>query len=222
MDITETIAAIAALGVAAQGLVDTSKVLGGGISLAGFGYIRKALAPFMAALTLTDPDEPLELVRANWINGVDKEAQKSATRNLIRLGLTSTTAATLAAGVPSVDGAALANIAGMIERGETLSDQDLAVLARFDAVVDARLDAAYERADQFYRNSAKAAAAVVSVVIALVAAAFYFPVEPGETAARNYLVAIMVGLVAVPIAPIAKDLSSAITTAVKALKLGRT
>ena len=52
LGIGEMIAAIAALGVAAQGLVDTSKFFNGGISRAGLGYIREALAPFGIELGL--------------------------------------------------------------------------------------------------------------------------------------------------------------------------
>ncbi|WP_394890517.1 hypothetical protein ACG873_03825 [Mesorhizobium sp. AaZ16] len=57
--IGKVIAATAALGTASFGLVDASKALRGGISNVGFGFIRKALQPFQAALKLIDDKDPV-------------------------------------------------------------------------------------------------------------------------------------------------------------------
>lgn len=220
LGIGEMIAAIAALGVAAQGLVDTSKFFNGGISRAGLGYIREALAPFARGLEVAAGPNPFTTIEANWINGVPKDEQKQATLNLIRLGLTGTTADGLALDVESVDGPRLQTVAEKLEAGEKLEESDLALLARFDSVVDVRLSAAYERADQYYRNSAKLAAGVVSLFLSLLVVA----ASPGITGYRGpaeFMVALLIGLIAVPLAPVSKDLTSAISTAVKALKLGK-
>ena len=44
--ITDFVAAAGAFGTAAFGLVDASKCFGGGASNAGFGFIKRELAPF--------------------------------------------------------------------------------------------------------------------------------------------------------------------------------
>lgn len=220
LDIGGMIAAIAALSVAAQGLVDSSKFFNGGISRAGLGFIKKALAPFERGLEIAAGPDPFTAIEANWINGVQKDEQKQATLNLIRLGLTGTTASHLATDIEAVDGTRLQMVAEKLEAGTTLEETDLALLARFDSVVDVRLSAAYERADQYYRNSAKLAAGVVSLCLSLIAVT----ASPGITGYHGFaemMVALLIGLIAVPLAPVSKDLTSAVSTAVKALKLGK-
>jgi hypothetical protein len=76
------------------------------------------------------------------------------------------------------------------------------------------MDAGFERADQLYRNASKLLAALISVILA-VAAVFVYD---GSHVHDDLGVAVLVGLVATPLAPIAKDLSSALGTAVNALK----
>jgi hypothetical protein len=73
-NITDSIAAIAALGTAAYGLVDASKALWGGVSNAGFSRIKTALSPFNPALE-TLRNSPWQTLRANWLNGVPKADQ---------------------------------------------------------------------------------------------------------------------------------------------------
>jgi hypothetical protein len=213
-DIGQIIAAVAALGTAAYGLVDTSKVFRGGISNVGYGFLRIALLPFREALELVDKTNPYAVAKANWLNGMDKTEQKTMVKGLIRLGLTKDTAPALAAAVSNIDGTTLGDIAVKINAGQVLTDAEITLLGRFEAVVDARLDAAFERADQKYRNTSKVAAAVVAIVLAEVGALQLFGTLDGGNAAKAFLV----GLVAVPIAPIAKDLTSAMTTAVAAFK----
>lgn len=214
-DIGQIIAAVAALGTAAYGLVDTSKVFRGGISNVGYGFLRSALIPFKPALELVDKTDPYAAAKANWLNGMDKTEQKTMVKGLIRLGLTKETASTMVAAVPNIDGVALGDIAVKINAGQVLTETEITLLGRFEAVVDARLDAAFERADQKYRNTARVAAAVVAVVLAEVGAFQLFGTLDGGTGVKAFLV----GLVAVPLAPIAKDLTSAISTAVAAFKV---
>ena len=93
------------------------------------------------------------------------------------------------------------------------------MLGRFDATVDARLDAGFERAEQKYRNTSRVIAGVFAVIMAVIggwvvtktSAAEYFFNE-------DFVTALIVGIIAVPLAPIAKDLTSALGTGVKAFK----
>lgn len=206
-----SIAAIGALGTAAFGLVDATKAFRGGISNMGLGLIRDVLKPFEAALRIVDGEDPFFFATANWLNGMDKGEQKTLIKNHIRLGLTTRTAHDLAAAVGNIDGELLARVAAKMEAGEEPTPAELTMLGRFEAVVDARLGAAFERAEQVYRNTAKVAAAAVAIILALAAA-------PAVMETADYGLALLIGLIATPLAPVAKDVSSALSTAVAAFK----
>lgn len=212
------LSAVAALGTAAFGLIDATKPFNGGISNVGYHFIGSALAPFETALKAIDAEQPYAVVKANWLNGMDKSEQKAAARNLIRLGFNSKTAPIIAGHVLADDTGLLVGIAGKMESGETPSETELAVLARFDAIIDARLDAAFERAEQQFRNTSRVAAAATAIVLAELGAAI---VNHSDFGPRHFALAFLIGLVAVPVAPIAKDLSSAISTAAGAFKAVR-
>jgi hypothetical protein len=68
------------------------------------------------------------------------------------------------------------------------------------------VDRAYERADQLYRNSCKALACAFAVALAFLGDAQLNWAIPGWQA-------LIVGLVATPLAPMAKDIANAIQTA---------
>jgi hypothetical protein len=209
MNIGEAIAAIGALGTASFGLVDAAKAFWGGPSLCGFGYIKKTMAPFAPAITVVDAGSFEATLRANWINGVDEDTQKAKAKALIHLGLKGENAAKLA-NAAGLDGAVLKAVAEKIDTGTSLDPNDVAVIGRFDAIVSAKLDCAYERADQAYRNCAKLLAGVAAVILACCAnAVLSQPV--------GWWTAVLVGIVATPLAPIAKDLSSSLSAAASAL-----
>lgn len=208
------ISAIAALGTAAFGLVDSSKAFKGGISNVGYGFIKAALKPFEPALRVIDHDDSYAVAKANWLNGLPPGDQKAIVRNLIRLGFNSQTAPGLAELVLPENRDLLTDIARKIEQGDTPSEAELAVLARFDAIIDARLDAAFERADQKFRNTARVAAAGVAIVLGEAGAMFVYQ----SAGAEVLLLGLLVGVIAVPVAPIAKDLASAVSTAVMTFK----
>jgi hypothetical protein len=214
--ISGVIAAIAALGTAGYGLVDTTKVFWGGVSNAGFGYITSALAPFAPALQAAGGATWKFTLRAHWINGMSKDDQKAIAKSLIHLGLSSDNARLIA--LPArVDATALLTAATNVDTGVALTPADINVLGRMDAMIEATLDGGFERADQLYRNASKALAALFAIILAC--AGEYVIQEASHSAAPGgYLLAILVGIVAVPLAPVAKDLSSALAVAVKAMK----
>jgi hypothetical protein len=159
------ITAMGALGTAAFGLVDATKVFGGGVSNIGFGSIERALRPFGTALESATPDWRATL-RANWINGVAKEDQKTAAKTLIRLGISATNVDALAT-AGHVDQAELHKALDAIGTGAPLSVADAQVFGRFNAVIDAVMDAGYELGEQRYRNACKLVAGVIAVLLAL-------------------------------------------------------
>lgn len=228
------ITAMGALGTAAFGLVDASKAFGGGASRYGLKYVFRALKPYEGALHRANSAWRLG-VEANWINGVDKAVQKDAVKTLIRLGLRSSMSEALAA-AGGVDPTALHDAMIAIETGHTLTPQQADVFGRFNAVVDAHMDAGFERGDQRYRNAAKLFAAAVSVGLAWWAAYIMWraqlPIARPVTGALGpsghatildffdsplFGAATVAGLLAVPIAPIAKDLASSLQAAAKAV-----
>lgn len=215
-DLGAALAGLSALSTASFGLLDVSKGVGGGISNIGAGKIRTALLPFKDALgAALGADGWWPVVRANWIAGVAKADQKAKAQALIKLGLSRVNAPQVAIAA-HVDAAALTDAVTKLETGTALTDADLNVLGRMNATIDALLDAAFEAADQRYRNVCRLLAAAVSLLLTYLAWRLW------PTATDNprpsLWVAFGVGLLAIPLAPVAKDLTSALSSAMQALK----
>ncbi len=225
-NIANFIAAAGGLGTAAFGLVDASKAVAGGMSNPGFGYVRKAVEALVvdagAGRLVFGKAQVLGTLRANWLNGVSKADQKAIAKSFIRLGLTPGNARQLATATGG-DPVELTRVAERVRNGQALTPEDVNILGRFDAVVSANLDLGYERADQLYRNAAKIAAALIALVLAAIGGGvIYFnhsatPTLGAYLSSNQFVLALLVGVVATPLAPAAKDLSSALTAAVKAV-----
>jgi hypothetical protein len=195
--------------------VDASKVFGGGVNHIGFRGIKAAVTPLTPVNTV--PGVPanalpqqkiLATLQANWFNGTDLGSQKSIAKSLIKLNLNAGNAPALAAAT-GVNPTALTDIATSIAAGTPLIPAQSDVFARFDLMVTALLDEAYQRSDQVYRNWTRALAMVVAVVLALVG---------GNIAHVDATTSLLAGLVATPLAPIAKDVSTALATAVNTMQ----
>lgn len=217
------ITAIGALGTAAFGLVDATKIFGGGVSNIGFGSIDHALSPFKSALESATVDWRATL-RANWINGMAKEDQKTAAKTLIRLGISSTNVDALAL-AGHVDQADFRNALDAIGTGAPLSVAQAQVFGRFNAVIDAVMDAGYELGEQRYRNACKLIAGVIAIGLALWAGSLIrdLPLPISLHGPNNYIGshlfwwALFVGAISVPVAPIAKNLASSLQDAASAV-----
>ena len=135
----------------------------------------------MTVLSLTPSAHPniLAMLQANWFSGADLASQKRLAKSLIELNLIPANAAL---GVDPSD-------------------------PRFDLIVTAMLDEAYQRADQLYRDGTRAWAMAISIALALIGGHILHAPLAGS---------LLVGLLATPLAPIAKDLSTALATAVNA------
>lgn len=214
------ITAIGALGTAAFGLVDATKAFGGGVSNFGLPGLNRTVGRFSGALDRAlGKDEKgkaewRRVVRSHWINGRSRDEQKAIVKSLIRLGLASETAPALAkAGHVKAD--ALAAVAVKLEQGSALIETDLNVLGRFDASIDAQLDAAFNRADQLYRNVSRVFAGVFSIGLTFLAT---WALGWGRD---TWALALVIGLLAVPLAPIAKDLASSLQAAAAAMRAAK-
>jgi hypothetical protein len=215
--IVNLIIAAGALGTAAMGLVDASKVFGGGPSNFGFGYVADALDPFLVPLTNNSigfsKAQILRTLKANWLNGVAKADQKAKAKSLIHLGLTTGSAPGLA-NAAGVNAAKLQSLAQKTADGANVSQDEINVLGQFDAVLSAALDAAYERGDQKYRNAAKLLSMAVATVLGGVGGWLAFG---SDYTTRDIILSLLVGVAATPLAPVAKDLASSLQAAVSAV-----
>jgi hypothetical protein len=218
------ITAMGAFGTAAFGLVDATKAIWGGISNVGFGSVLKALEPFTEALNGGSTFWK-DTLKANWINGMAKEDQKTAAKTLIRLGLPSADMTKLGA-LANLAPTALQTAMNSIKTGTALTLADTQTFGQLNAVIDAAMDAGFERGDQAYRNACKLAAMIAAVVLAiwagwlvrdLPAVAALVKGSHSYWDSRLFLWSIFVGVASVPIAPIAKDLASSLQAAASAV-----
>ncbi len=213
-DLGAALAGLSALSTAAFGLLDSTKAFGGGVSNIGFGPIETALARYDAPLRTSAGAHWRQIVRSHWVAGVPKAEQKAKAQALIKLGLTAANAPAIAVAA-LVDPKALTAAAVKLDKGQKLSDVDLNILGRMNAAIDIQLDAAFERADQQYRNTCRLLAGGVAMALSIAAWALW-PADAGKP--PTLLMAVLVGLLAIPVAPVAKDLTAGLSSAMKALK----
>jgi hypothetical protein len=217
--VTQTIAAIGALGTAAFGIVDASKSGFPFINHIGLSHIRKtieSLTPGPAGVNSLGRKQVLDTVEANWINGADLNRQKCTAISLIQGHMIATNATGLAQST-NVDATTLQSIAGNTLSGVALSPQEAAVQTRFDLILNTLIDEAYQRADQRYRNGTRSLAACVALFLAFVGGWVLLGCKFWEL--DHVVCALLVGLLAVPLAPIAKDVSSAVAAVADALQV---
>ena len=215
-NLPQIITAIGGLGTAAFGLVEATKVFWGGVNHIGFKGIRTAVTPLIPPGGALSQQKMLATLEANWFNGTDLGSQKAIAKSLIKLNLNAANAPAVASAT-GVDPAVLTAVATSIAADTPLTPAQLDVYARFDLIVTALLDEAYQRSDQVYRNGTKAWAMLFSILLALAGG---FVLHSGNPWSLDDTVEILVvGFLATPLAPIAKDLSTALATAVNTLQL---
>lgn len=225
IDLGNTVAAIGALGTASFALVDATKIgRNGGVSNSGFAFIEDAVRTFFPDARRRKPAAPgsedgvriLDVLHGNWINGTALADQKAIAKSLIKLRLTEETAARFAKAA-DVDAKVLSGVArAMVGGSSALTPEQSNALGRFDLALTATLDDGYTHADQRYRNSAKVLASIAAVLLAVAGgwavagtgAASYF-------GSATMWQAVLCGLLAIPLAPISKDLTSALQAGVK-------
>jgi hypothetical protein len=231
IDIGSVVGAIGALGLASFALVDATKIgRDGGVSHSGFIFIERAIQRLLPAERRTgrteDPDQPrtvLDIAHANWIVGLPLTDQKAIAKTLIKLRLTTETAPRFAA-VTHVNVEVLKHVAAKMNDGRDLTSTEANALGRFDLGLVALLDEGYQRADQRYRNATRTLASLIAIVLA-VFGGWAVSSSPGNTAdvayaseyffSKDMWLAFFCGLLATPLAPISKDLASALQAGVK-------
>jgi hypothetical protein len=211
------IEAIGLLGIAACGLVDATKSFAGGVNSIGFMRIEavvKSLTPGTGANGLTQ-DKIVDTLRANWYSGQELTSQKAIAKSLIKMGLNAGNAAALSKAT-GVDAGLLKIVAEKTSSGAALLPNESDANARFDFILTALLDELYQHADQAYTNGTRILAFVFSLMLAIFGG-WSLKGGPlsGYLRSNDLGLAIIVGLVATPLAPVAKDISKAVSAVVK-------
>jgi hypothetical protein len=236
------VTAIGGLGTAAFGMVDAIKPIG--VNHIGFtrisdgvkgltpdkpatppaanGNINNAQAVNAPAVTVAASALPqaqvLASLKANWYNGTDLSSQKSIAKSLIKMGLNPNSAPDLAKAT-GINSDLLKAVATKITNGVKLEPNESDVFSRFDFSLTAQLDELYQHADQVYRNWTRILAALFAIALAFVGG---WTLNDGTLSAylhsNDLWLALVAGVLATPLAPIAKDLSTALSTAVNTMQ----
>jgi hypothetical protein len=215
LDLPQATTAVGALGTAAFGLVDATKPLTS-INRTGLSHIQDAVSKFTPGATNNSltVQQILNTVAANWTNGTDLASQKAIAKSLIHLHLNAANATQIAAQA-GVDANILLSIAQKSAAAQPLSPQESDLFGRFDLIVTAVLDDAFTGADRDFRNATRLLAVIFAVILAIAGA---FILQKGAPGPADIGDAVLLGLLATPIAPFAKDLSTYLATAVNALQ----
>jgi len=222
-DLPNIITAIGGLGTAAFGLVDSTKVFWGGVNRIGFGKIKDAVTKLTPGTPVNGLSQTkiIATLRANWYNGQDLDNQKAVAKSLIKLGLNPGNAAAIASAT-GVDQAVLQSVAAKMAAATALTSNESDVFARFDLILTAMLDEVYQDGDQRYTNGTRVTAGIFAVLLAFVGGWIVNGQDIHTFVASNDLWrALISGVLATPLAPVAKDITSALSTAVNALQLGK-
>ena len=201
------ILATGALGTAAFGIVEALKWTR--LGEAGFRAILKVLGPIIELLRTAYGPDFQNLLRAQYRG--DQRDLTRVIRQGVRVGLTAANANQAARFLGMIDGERLTEAARQVEEGQELSAELRNVLGRFELAVDTRIDAALMLAKSRYVGATRVTSSILAILIAVAVGVFL-----GE----GYMFqAILVGIAAVPLAPVTKDLVSALQSASKAIRL---
>ncbi len=208
MDLGEFVLATGALGTAAFGVVETLKILPA-IGNAGFPVAQRHLGPLHQALEVAYGGQYLDLLRGQY-RAEDRDLLARSLRQGVRVGITDANAGVIAGFLGSIDTAILAAAIKAAESGDSMTAQQRNIIGRYELAADARIDAALTLARARYIDVARITAMVVALTISFAV---------GLSAPNgDWFTVLVVGLAAVPLAPIAKDVASGIQAATKALR----
>ena len=233
------VAAVGALGVAAFGLTEAlGKAFayrsrdGGahfGLPYAGLQAVKLAIQPLEPALRLAYGPHYLDLIAQQYRSDRSKGAAPDTIRQGVRLALPFLDigkAAEVIGSVWDMKPEHSQALAQALLAGETPSasphdpagpiDPMQALAGRFATALDARVNAAFDLAEARYEAQAKMWSGLAAIVLALV---LNYGLGVGRMQGRlPWALAVVIGLVAVPLAPVAKDVSTKLQDALTAFK----
>lgn len=206
-EVSDFLIAAGAVGTAAMGIVEGAKSVR--FPPIGFGFLLKQLQWSFSALQVAYGDQYKKLIESLYrISGSGDLAR--TLRQGIRIGLNEENAADLSQNILGKSDGTLTEIAKKINTGENLEPQEKNFLSRFELAVDARIEGALALGERAYANGIRLCAFIVAIGLAQ-AAALLLKLQDG------FITALIVGLIAVPIAPIAKDIVKGFQSAATAL-----
>jgi hypothetical protein len=231
--IVNIISASAGLGTAAFGIVETMKSRSL-IGEAGFSHIERLLGPLLKiAVKHAYGEGYSDMLRAQYKS--DQRELRRSLRQGVRVGLKSENAKELAAFIGVIEENEMATFVDAAKKAilrgpppddsngdkpqRELNDSERMLLARYEMAADGRIEAALAVAQTSYACTARTWAMCISMLIALVVGWIMGFNGEGHPERTYYIFnAILIGLLAVPVAPIAKDLTEAIKSVQSGLK----
>jgi hypothetical protein len=228
LPLADLVLATGTLGLAASGVVEGLKSYDR-VGLKGYKCIRETLGDsLMSTMRFAYGDNYEVLLKAQYRNVEGKEELVSSLRQGIRLGLKPDNAIEVAKDVGVVLPDQLLEITNQLVKGKELTDEQTGLLGRFELAIDTKIDAAITLAESTYQASMRNHAFFVSIVIAIVAAIGLAETPINMFTSKEGILSIskkiswslvfIVGIAAVPLAPIAKDLSTGLRAAATALR----
>jgi len=206
----ELVLAAGALGTAAFGIVEGLKWIPV-VGEAGFASMLRLLGNALKDALLAAYGVQFErMLRAQYRG--DQEDFAKVVRQGLRIGLTPSNAEEIARTLGVVNAAKLKEAAVAVDTGATLTPEQRNAIARFELAADARVGAALTLAQDHFTRLSRVLAGVVAVVIAIAVA---YGLKPDGSLVGW---GVLVGIAAVPLAPIAKDVAGALKAATEALR----
>lgn len=225
-NLVDIILAAGALGTASFGIVEGLK---GGewlkVGSIGFKKIPAELGPgVMHALEVAYGSNVNHYLESLFRNSKNTGELSKTIRQGARIGLTKELASELAESVGVVSKDKLVLVAQKLHSGKELDQEERSALGRYELALDSRIDAALANANTKYISGVRKTASAISILISLVVGiTLAFTQVPEGASYLDLKIAILIqalviGIVAVPIAPIAKDIVSAIQSVSKSFK----
>ena len=224
-DLITLVLATGALGTSAFGIVEALKWTA--IGTAGFKSLKKMLGPVWDSLTKAYGNQFETVMKAQY-RGDQKELARMV-RQGARVSLTPENATEMADFLSVVDSEDLKKAADFVQSGEEIEDEGekkedaekarlRLVLGRFELALDGRIEAALTLARSRYIGWTRGAATTIALSVAFGVGLY---LSNGEILSGKMLKAMLIGLAAVPLAPVAKDLSKALRQARTAIGVKR-
>lgn len=211
-DITTLLLAAGALGTVAFGIVEALKwwrfgEYGYDALIAHLGSLRSTLEEVYSAPLLD------EVLRTLYRGNPDDLTR--ALRQGVRAGLTTKSAANVAQGIPTLDKDILVAAADAIQSGQELTTEQRSVLGKYELMADAKIDGSLAVAQGHYAGKLRLTAAAFAIMLALFIGGVQFFADGQNVTLLGR--ALLIGVLAVPVAPITHDLVDVIQSVASAI-----
>lgn len=209
------VGAAGTLGTACSGIVDGLKWTP--LGTAGYPKLRQLLgSELMEAVKTTYGSRWDGLLRSQYRQDWARSPLGTTLQQGVRAGLNAGNAPRIASFLGNIDAGALTSAVEREQRHEAPTDADRAVMSRFEQAVNTQIAGALAGAQDFYHSSLKLVAGILAIGMSELTAylAGGFPGWIGG----GWLTGMLVGVVAVPLAPLANDVANALQATSVALR----